>query len=231
MPSRPTPLLTLLLALLLCTTATASPVAPDNALITLPDGDPPKAGWPCIVLLHGYGTNKEDFDLLSAMLAQHNVAAFSVDAPLELGNGRRSWPRDNTVTYATLEPTLEFIRKDARFDESRVFAGGFSQGGYHSLLLGKAHPDEFTGLLVIAPGGGSDLPEGWQGEDVEQPLYLLFGTQESERIRGLVDRAAKEWQDAGQRVRVEDHPGGHTFPADWETVLGNAMVWLLEDQP
>ena len=77
---------------------------------------------------------------------------------------------------------------------------------------------------------GDALPEGWQGEEFEQPLYLLYGTQEGSGIRNLVDRAAEEWREAGQRVRVEDHPGGHHFPGNWETVLADAMEWLLGEE-
>jgi predicted esterase len=202
---------------------------PDNAMLTLPDGDAPKAGWPTILLLHGYGVNKEDFDDFSTMLTRHGVAAISVDAPISMGGNRRSWPREGEKSYAALRPSLEFIAHDDRFNLSRVFAGGFSQGAYHSMLMGKGYPSEFAGLLIISPGGGSALPKGWRGEDIEQPLYLIYGKQEGAGIRQLVDSAATEWRDAGQRVKVESHSGGHQFPANWETVLGDAMDWLLEE--
>ena len=202
---------------------------PGSAMLALPDAEVPEDGWPTILLLHGYGTNKEDFTAFSGMLVQHGVAAISIDAPVSIGEGRRSWPRDAEQSYAALRPSLDFVQEDKRYDASRVFVGGFSQGGYHSMLMGKGHPSEVAGLLVISPGGGAALPDNWQGGGFEQPLYLLYGEQESDRIRGLVENAAEEWRAAEQRVLVESHDGGHHFPDDWEAVLGRAMDWLLGD--
>jgi len=209
--------------------AAAEAELPQNALLTLPDGEVPEAGWPTILLLHGYGANKEDFSDFSTMLSRHGVAAISVDAPISMGGNQRRWPRDGEKSYAALRGSLDFIAEDTRLDGSRVFAGGFSQGGFHSLLMGKGYPSEFAGLLIISPGGGSALPVGWRGEDFEQSLYVIYGEQEGAGVRKLVDTAAAEWRNAGQRVKVESHEGGHQFPANWETSLGNAMDWLLEE--
>ena len=200
--------------------------SPENASLAIPKGKASESGWPTILLLHGYGMNKEDFTAVADLLAAHGFAVLSVDAPVSLGENRRSWPSGVESTYRAIRPSLDFISADDRFDAQRVFVGGFSQGAFHSLLLGKHDTNQFSGLLVISPGGGTEIPEGWSQEEFEQPLYLLHGRAESPDTLRMVERVAAHWREAGQRVRVQNHGGGHQLPADWETVLADAMKWL-----
>lgn len=216
-----------------------APLLVVSAAFPHPDGLPPTAilacphdtgftePWPVIVLLHGYGVTKEDFDVLAPALAARGLAAIAIDAPHPLQGGGRSWPADNDVVHARVQEHLTALRDDPRYDAERVFVGGFSQGGIHSLLLALRHPEAYRGVLSISPGGGT-LPDSWEPAG-KPPLFLVYGEREGRGILDRVERAEALWQDAGCPLRVHAHPGGHEFPADWEEVLGDGAIWLLEN--
>ena len=201
---------------------------PDNAALALPDSEIPDDGWPTILLLHGWGANKEDFSDVAALCALRGVAAIAIDAPISLGENRRSWPRPGVSAYSSIEPSLDYIDGDDRFDTDRLFIGGFSQGGYQSLVVSNAHPERFSGVLSISPGGAQKVELSWAKDTPPQSLYLIYGTQEGSGILDLASDAASQWKNAGLRVRVKTHAGGHHIPANWTTELTDALEWLLE---
>lgn len=213
--------------------ATAAPVEapvepiPATCLLVLPEGTPPEGGWPTFLLLHGFGTNKSDFADLAAVVSRRGAAAIAVDAPEDLGNGRRSWSGEIAATHTYLQEQLAAFRDDPRLDLTPLHVGGFSQGGIRSLLLAAHHPDVYGGVLSVSPAGGS-WPEAPSATRHGHPLRLVYGTGEQEQILTSASRALAFWQAWGQPFEVFTHPGGHHFPGDWVTVLGDGVTWILD---
>lgn len=200
----------------------------DSGLLACPQGDPPDGGWPVIILLHGYGVNKEDFDDLASLLARDGVAALAIDGPWELGGGRRQWGGAENIeqTHERVQEHLAPFRGDPRYDTGQPLIGGFSQGGLHALLLALRWPAAYGGVLAIAPAPAADFPAEWKNRESPHRLYLVCGTEDSAQIRAMVDRAEALWKRAQQPVRRHDHPGGHHFPPDWPEVLRDGVRWL-----
>jgi predicted esterase len=214
------------LVLLVATALVASPLPP-TVLLRVPEGTPPERGWPVIVLLHGYGVTKEDFDALADACAREGVAAIALDAPRLLGEGTRSWGRSSVRTHRYLGAQLDSLRTDSRLDLSRPHLGGFSQGAAHALALVIEHPEDYAGILAISPAGPA-LPDAWNGDAHPHPLFLMYGERERDGIRDTARAARRLWESSGRAVRVHAHRGGHHFPDDWSRVLGRAVTYLVD---
>ena len=201
---------------------------PHTCLVVIPEGPAPEGGWPVFLLLHGYGTNKEDFDELARVVSGRGAAAIAVDAPGEIGGGRRSWGREIDATHAYLQEQIAPLRADPRFDLEPIHVGGFSQGGIRSLLLAAYYPEEYGGVLSISPAGG-DWPDSPRASNYVHPMRLVYGTAENSGILQTAGHAVEFWKQWGQAWEVFTHPGGHQFPGDWATVLGDGAAWILEE--
>lgn len=203
---------------------------PASLLAAFPDGDPPDGGWPVMVLLHGYGTTKEDFSDVIEVVSRRGVVAFSLDAPTEIGEGRRSWGRAtiDAPTHAYLQDAIASMRDDPRLDWDVIHVGGFSQGAGHAISLATAYPAVYGGILSVSPAGGA-LPDPWDPGDVPHPLFLIVGDEEGQRIQAATGAAASFFRAAGAPVVIHPHEGGHHFPPDWVEVVSGAVDWILAD--
>jgi len=200
--------------------------APVTCLVGLPTSSVPEGGWPVFVLLHGYGTNKEDFDALVDEINRHDFVAVSVDAPQVLGPGRRQWGRSIEETHEYLQEQISFLSKDDRFDTRRIHLGGFSQGGIRSLLLVAHYPEAYGGSFSLSPAGGA-LPDAPKRGTGSHPLFLVYGTAENSGILNSATVAKEFWAEWKQPLQTRTHPGGHHFPSDWATVTEEAVEWIV----
>ncbi len=207
-------------------------VWPPRVLAALPAADPPPAGWPVLLMLHGYGVNKDDFDDVAGSLSDHGVAVVAIDGPEDLGGGRRQWgpASDVSRTHEYVRDRLTPLADDARFDWSALHVGGFSQGATHAIFLALTHPETYDGVLAISPAGGN-VPESWEPGPGAHRLFLVLGEAEHAGIERSVASAQALWTTAGRDVRIHRHPGGHHFPPDWPAVLGEAVEWLAGIEP
>lgn len=198
-------------------------------LVTLPDGPAPTSGWPVFVLMHGYGTNKEDFTLLAEMVREHGAAAICVDAPNDLGEGRRSWDESILSTHEYLQEQIAPLRGDPRFDFEPIHVGGFSQGGIRALLLIANYETVYGGALSISPAPGS-----WPAEPPSatrpHPMRIVHGIAENPAMIESAEKAVAFWTQWDQPFGSFTHPGGHQFPSDWEQILGEGVDWIIADR-
>lgn len=208
--------------------------APKHAggtLLRKPDGAAPAAGWPVLLLLHGYGSNKENLQELAALAAKHSFVAIAVSGPVVLDAGSYRWSAEGAAT--THEHLLKALdeHKDQKLDRQRVYVGGFSQGALHAVVLTATRPDVYGGALVVSPGGLVRLPEQVANPGRPRPLYLLAGKAEPAGNLELQKECAKLWHAAKWPIRVDTHEGGHSFPEDWPKRLGEALEWLAKQPP
>ncbi len=207
--------------------------APPTAHVVCPEGSPPRDGWPVFVLLHGYGTNKHDFEDLCSVVASRGAVAVALDAPHVVRGARRSWgrPNANPDVHTYVQERTAFLRDDPRFDTRRLHLGGFSQGAMHAVLLTVTWPEHYGGVLAVSSPGSASLPERWETGDTAHPLFVVYGQQEPEHVTRFADRLARLWDASKQRHQSFRHPGGHTFPLFWERIFAGAVDWILEPEP
>jgi abhydrolase domain-containing protein 6 len=102
---------------------------------------------PALVLLHGFGANKDHWLKVAPELTKH----FHLYIPDLAGFGDAS--RLNNASYGVesqLDRLLIFLK---RIDEKTVDVGGNSMGGYLAIMLAHKAPSQVNSLWLIAPAG------------------------------------------------------------------------------
>ena len=106
-----------------------------------------------LMLLHGFGANKDNFDRVAQFLTPH----YRVIVPDHIGFGESSHPQD--ADYA---PTAQAERLRALAQAlgiKTLHLGGSSMGGQIALTYAALHPDEVKSLWLLAPAGVWSAPE------------------------------------------------------------------------
>lgn len=179
-----------------------------------PTEDPPDAGWPLILFLHGVGERGNDLDRVARVgpprvARQWPYFPFAVAAP-QCGSGE-SWSIPRLVAF------LDGVLSAQPLDADRIYLTGLSMGGYGVWALAAEHPHRFAAAAPVCGGGEPNKA----GRLQRLPVWAFHGAKDP--VVPL--RASKEMVDALQRidapVRLTVYPGvGHdswtrTY-ADWE---------------
>jgi phospholipase/carboxylesterase len=117
---------------------------------------------PLIILLHGVGSNERDLFSIAEKLPE-NFLAISARGPINLSPSRYAWYQ---VDFSTGKPVinqtqenesrkiiLQFIsqlKELYRFDDKKIFLGGFSQGAIMSFSIGLTHPEVIHGIAAMS---------------------------------------------------------------------------------
>jgi len=100
-----------------------------------------------LLLLHGFGANKDNWTRISKHLTPH----FNVVAPDLPGFGESSRPSGLDYSIAAQADRVHaFVR---RLGLSRFHLGGSSMGGYIAGVYAAQHPENVISLWLVAPGG------------------------------------------------------------------------------
>jgi len=105
-----------------------------------------------LVLLHGFGADKENFTRVAKFLTPH----YHVIIPDLPGFGESSKPGDADYTVvAQVERVHAFVQK---LGLKTVHIGGSSMGGNIAASYAAKYPDETGSAWLLAPGGVSTAP-------------------------------------------------------------------------
>lgn len=188
-------------------------------MLHTPDAQAPAAGWPSVVMLHGFTGNRTEshrnFVLFARYLAGRGVAALRFDFR---GSGDSQGDFSEMTALREVEDAVAaaaYLRRQPGLDPERVMLLGFSMGGMvAALAAGTVRPHR---LALWAPA----LPELWlpmlRGGFLPPvvsdyggwPLGRAF-LQEVVRLRPL--EAAAAW---GGEARVFHGDADQTCPPEW----------------
>lgn len=164
---------------------------PSLAYLTVyPDGYAEGKPYPLIILLHGFGANKDNLSDLAPLIDRTDYIYVLPDAPLSAADeptirawyerGGKESPAAVREAIASLDGFVKEVIARFRVPAGRVLLGGFSQGGAMSLRFGLPRPDLFAGIAVLS-GSLRQLDDLTPTLPVErtQPLFVAHGRHDT----------------------------------------------------
>ena len=217
--------------------------APLNYILVTPDDFAVEAGYPLIVLLHGFGANMQDLANLAPYIDETGYVYAFPNAPftVELGPGFTgySWATgrpgmsqptvDTADVDAMLDAFMEQVLAETGASAGKAVLGGFSQGGGLTLRYGLPRSEMFAGLAVLSGF--------FRDQEATQERLPSERTQRVFVAHGTVDnvvaidggRANKAFlESAGYDFEYHEYPMAHEISPDEITDLRR---WLHETLP
>lgn len=180
---------TIPVALLLVLVSCASPPAPEvkvasyKAFVLLPQNYEEQDACPLILFLHGAGGGSLDMNVFHSY-GLGSYAKADPDFPFVIlaPQSAHSWYAD------PLNDVLDCVIEDYKIDEDRIYATGFSMGGYGTFLIAMAFPERFAAIAPIC--GWSEPEEAYKIQGI--PVWMFHN-----RGDPIVDlEASQEMYDA-----------------------------------
>jgi pimeloyl-ACP methyl ester carboxylesterase len=100
-----------------------------------------------LVLLHGFGGDKDNFTRVARFLTPH----FRVIIPDHIGFGESSHPQDADYSAGVQAARIRTLVKAMGI--TKLHIGGNSMGGQISMMYAALYPDEVKSLWLLDPGG------------------------------------------------------------------------------
>lgn len=187
------------------------------------------SGPPSLVLLHGYGSNAEDWLQFTETIQLPRSGAFVFpQGPWRGPNGARGWwwlnieghvptgeqfPDFSVANPGGIKVASRLVRRFLQDVRGPIVLGGFSQGAMLSAEIAFQTDQPLAGLVLI---GGTTVNETkW----VEQfpgrrslPIFIAHGRQDDVLPFALAERFAGKLKTAGLNVTWFPFEGGHNIP-------------------
>lgn len=212
-------------------------------LTDLPEGEPPRAGWPVVIVLHGGARSMRHAESLTRELDWPEAAYVYVNGAysFERTAGQYAFYRHDVPDSIRLQIQVTDARwiagallddALARYplDPERVAVMGFSQGARMAQYAGTVAPERFAAVVSLCgfmPDATASEENLASWRELGLRVFLAWGAQEMEAWREGNERARDRLLDAGVNVRAQAYPGGHeTHPkmmADLNTWLRDAL--------
>jgi pimeloyl-ACP methyl ester carboxylesterase len=106
-----------------------------------------------LILLHGFGANKDNFVRTAKFLTPH----YRVIIPDHIGFGESSHPQDTDYKTATQAARIRMLAQALGITKAHL--GGSSMGGQICLMYAFFYPDEVKSLWLLDPGGIWSAPK------------------------------------------------------------------------
>lgn len=208
-------------------------------------GTPGPGKPPGLILLHGVGSNERDM-VPVANAIDPRFTVVTARSPLILGPGAYAW---FNVRFSQLGPIIEakeasdgwellakFIREvvnEYGLDESRVYLGGFSQGGIMSLAALLTSPQLVAGVVCMS---GRLLPEvlphaAPPDRLAAKPVLLLHGTADARLGVDYARKARASLQELGLDLTYHELPMGHEITRESLTLASSWLSARLDAVP
>lgn len=199
--------------------------------IATPAGFDPNRKYPLFIALHGGGESTADFrpNWTSPRLRGEFITAYVQSS--QVANMKGFHWQDVAITQRDLTAAYARVLKEYPVDTDRVIVGGFSSGGFGSLVAALKNFLPVRGFIVLCP----EVPTTISDEDIlaakaRSLRGTLLTTEQDNRVeqqRALMGRLEK----AGLAVAFSLTPNiGHWYPKDFESLLDRALGSILEPE-
>lgn len=106
-----------------------------------------------LMLLHGFGANKDNFTNISKQLTKN----YRVIIPDHIGFGESSHPVD--ADYSPKAQAERLHRLSAKLGIKKIHLAGSSMGGHIAMTYAALYPEETASLWLLDPGGVWSAPD------------------------------------------------------------------------
>lgn len=192
--------------------------------IILPENLEEGKTYPLFIALHGGGENIESFKprWKSALMDREFIIAFLQSSQVSSMDGF-AW-EDQEITMKEIGEAFNKIREDYPVNLDEVIVGGFSSGGYASLVVAFLSELPVKGFIVLCPPMPDNITEADVLKGKEKGIRGTIITTELDRRvpdqRGMADLFKK----IGLQYQFILTPNiGHWYPEDLPEMIDRAI--------
>jgi pimeloyl-ACP methyl ester carboxylesterase len=159
-----------------------------SVTLRLPRGYDPSRPWPLLYALHPSGGNGPFFlDYVEKQLLGPRVEQFVLAAPTEYHQTGLDAPPPFTVDHLAI---LRAVRQAVHVDGDRVYALGYSLGGYAAWAVACLHADQLAGAVPISsafciPPSEDGLWRTMLPDFAHVPVLNVWGAQDALEVLGV----------------------------------------------
>lgn len=199
--------------------------------LVLPEGYDAAQDYPLFVALHGGGEDLAAFkpNWQSPRLRAEFITLYVQSS--QVANMRGFHWQDEALVRRDLEAAYARAIAQHRIDPERVLVGGFSSGGYASLLAAFHEILPVRGFVALCPAVPDSITDAQIAAAAERGLRgMLLSSEHDNRLaaqRALVAR----WDGVGLDGEIVVTPNtGHWYPDDFATQLDASIVRILRPE-
>lgn len=193
-----------------------------------------------LIMLHGYGSNKEDLFSLAPALPK-DLLVIAAEAPIELGGNAFAWysiefDENGLKSYSyqeakqAIENINEFItqmQQTYSIKPEKTILMGFSQGCILSIATSLTYPEKVQKVAGLS--GFADqklLPASLDSEKLENhDFFISHGTQDIILPIELARATDEFLKELGVNYEYKEYQAGHTISVD---NLNDLNSWIKD---
>lgn len=199
------------------------------------------APHPCIILLHGYGSNADDLFSFADYLPDH-LTVISLEAPLDTPFGGKAWYsihfdatqdkwsdlKEAEKSLDAISQQLKYFEKEYDLDPNDIGLMGFSQGAILSWSLLLDQPDLFRRAVCMSGYINTQLLKKPLQEYQNILAYASHGTQDPTIPYDWAASSINELNKKNPEVCFNSYPDGHNVSPE---NLRDLLEWLSKTNP
>ena len=191
------------------------------------------APYPCILLLHGYGSNADDLFSFASYLPEH-LTVISLEAPLGTPFGGKAWYsihfdaaqdkwsdlEEAKKSLVTITEQLENFINEFDLNPKDISLMGFSQGAILSWSLLLDHPDRFRRSICMSGYINTQLLENPLEEYQNVLAYASHGTNDPTVPYDWGESSVNELRTNNPKVTFNSYADAHNVsPENFRDLL------------
>jgi phospholipase/carboxylesterase len=192
-----------------------------------------KAPHPCIILLHGYGSNADDLFSFANYLP-HQITVISLEAPLDTPFGGKAWYsihfdaaqdkwsdlEEAKKSLDSITQQLEYFIDEYDLNSKDISLMGFSQGAILSWSLLLDYPQRFRRAICMSGYINTQLLEKPLNEYQNVLAYASHGTNDPTVPYEWAESSIGELRINNPRTEFNTYPDGHNVsPENFKDLL------------
>ena len=196
---------------------------------------------PCIILLHGYGSNSDDLFSFADYLPEQ-LTVISLEAPLDTTFGGKAWYsihfdatqdkwsdlKEAEKSLDAISQQLKYFEKEYDLDPNDIGLMGFSQGAILSWSLLLDQPDLFRRAVCMSGYINTQLLKKPLQEYQNILAYASHGTQDPTIPYDWAASSINELNKKNPEVCFNSYPDGHNVSPE---NLRDLLEWLSKTNP